>query len=641
MPHKQAVAPPVPRRSRVRIPQIDFRHAARDPIGAGLGQLAATLQAVSISFEGKERADEAAREAQNLKQAEVLFSVIEQEGVELDDRVVIGQLKSIFGREIGSQAPEFIRKNHATRGRIFGKKQQEIINDGVANGQFATVAELDEAYSTVVDGIAKERGQDRDFIAGFFEVTEAKMAEHRATVLQQQASNDLSVAKANFSTELRQAYDDLQGSNDPDAFDDFQDTVADTFSEMRAMAPDDLLSAQEVVANALLEIAQDPSKSEGLDEYLLAANEVVTDPAVRARMAQIVSQAEVAHELRILEASPAERLTLRALMSKISVKMSSGATAEDRNVAGWIKEAQRIPAGAGAVRQLLGDFDTVQKGVGADFGKPTPEQLDALFWLKSQNDIEGMYDYVENLALEWQSHPLGRSTLADMDRTREAEEDGKLLKTASHRDAIRDTLGSDENGWTNSEISQVLSDFISLVEDASPTLNNGQLRVERDRLITQALALRKEDSKIERVTTGEKIVKNKAEADLRLKFERDALDEFNAQRKILEADLAATSANAEKLRLRRFQPGGFAGDVVAKRAEEALAEQDFQSSRHELAQLLKKERELENNIASADAVLRLEIRKAKQGLNNMSPDEALSAAFYTDGAETVVDELLQ
>ena len=634
MPHQPQTGPPRTT-PRVNIPDVDFRHFARDPVGAGLAPLRNTLKAGARSLELKEIAVKDQQAAADLRQAEIFFTAVEAKGVERFEIDALTELEGILGRPIQTQRKSFADRIVGGNGRIFGLEKAKILEAAVINGEFKTSAQLEEFYNAQVEE-AVARNANPTYVAGFFEVTKGDMLRHRTTVVQLNASNTLDAAKAGFGEELRGYFSTFTESNDTDALGDFFDSVADTFSEMQDISPGDLMTAEEVLVDTAFELAANPDNIGFLDEYRDAVDSLLTDPKLRPRLAQLVDQSQAEAEVGLLEATPEQREAVSPLINELSTLLARGEDIPED----MFEKIDKLGGIAGiiAARTTVSNHQAL---AAAKFGDepPSPELIAQL----KTYQIDSRPDRVRAaltpaLKVMLASTPAGLVILNDAIDYLSAEEKGKFAGIREHVGRLEAVLV--EAGVPVEARATAAGDFYTQIFEAEDPLNVSELVSLREAGAKTAIALDDVERRKTRVETGMKVVASPDEGTQLIRAELDRLELLQPVIEKAEGVLEKQVVIAEEFFF-VIKPLGVdvtlgRPEVQAERGLRALAYTDLKSAQSELGGFLDEQRAILDDIDAARIKLARAIRLAPR--DELTEEARTDAAYWLDRSETIVEE---
>jgi hypothetical protein len=378
---------------------------------------------------------------------------------------------------------------------VRGQKVAAEIEDAVTSQQFASVEELDAFYNAKVDEVSKYNEANGSYLDGWFDTSKGALLDARSTVLQQQNEAKLSQARGAVSAEITGAYENMQASNDPEAEDDFKETLAASWDEMAKTMPGDTMRRQEVLVQTLNQLATKPENYEYLDEYAEAIAPYITDVDRRTEVIKLIRQAEIAHERNAEVADKAKSVEATKLVNKMlrerkfsPEEVQKGIAKYGADFADKLNNAMADVHSVNIRRATMGDVTTPQAVVHAGFDIIDKEGSEA-----------GEQFILDNIGV------LSVGAREKLELRIEAREDDGAELVRQHKE---DALGLVAEGLQRDVVDLDIVDQVAIADDVAAVLehNSTLAKPEPEWVARNRVVL---DS-VKRITAREEVKERKA-----------------------------------------------------------------------------------------------------------------------------------
>lgn len=613
MPSKQPFSSTVRRPTGITVPRIDYRAYDHDPVGAGLNALVQSLNSLHGAMKGRDYEEKRAREAQAFKEADIFFTATEARREETSVQKLYTPLAEIFGPQMFAQMPWIKARLQAINGRNAGRKFSAEIDDGIANEQFATVADLDEFYNdrTTQEDLSHP-GSRGAHVAGWFETSQETLLRGRTTVLQQDSARKLSQQRGAHSVELQTAFLDGLISNSPTAAGDFQETLAATLTEMRAEMPGDAMQTDEVVVKTFEIVAGDPDNYPFLDEFYNAMKEegVLVDTDLRSAAVRIMEAAGTAHDTALTDLTQQQRAAVEPLWGSFMLAVQTDDRDEIEKLgdeivkvggAGGLKLIEHVTSSAASFeRNLTAAAPTIDPEFRASVYRAMADPPDYEYL----NDLLKSPDTSYMLANAKDGPPLARY----IQQIVTSGTSGKLAGISS--DFARMKAELSEHGVGEKAQSAARAALITELDGAEEPYNEAQRQAAVRRHTDNAITLDDFDARKAHVISTN-TASSYEESTILLEISDAALQNAVAQRETLDVEYL-DAKTLHNMTLSAAQRAGVVGGIEEQRATRAALEEartDQASVKKEREEALEKEAEAKIQQIRAARINREWLRK--------------------------------
>ncbi len=627
MPHNERLTPKPAQ--RITIPNVDFRQFNRDPIGAGINTLIQTLAIGANRFERKR----VVKEAEDFKQAEVIFSAVEARGEEISEQELLGKLRPIFGDNIYAQGKGLQRRVQGTMGRIRGANVSQELRSRIIGREFETVADFDAAYDELANKVGASHEENGSFVAGWFETTASALREGRATVLQLDNDRKMSQARGAISQEIELGFEAMASSSDPHAQVEFAEVLAGGNAEMELMAPGDALRRQEVLLETFERVALREENFEFIDEFADELKPYITDTDMKNSMETLILQAENRHEARIGKLTLEQREAMQpfqnqlteALLAKNQKKVDE-AIAKMREIGG--------PQAVGPIAAILSLAASFERNRDIGGGGVDDSVFETLLVMRAHGDAAGSRDVVLQNSAAFAGDDTNRAKGFAVLAWADEQEDQDRLQQQSTNFARIDDLTDDEVWKDDAKVI-----WMQKVDAAGPDVT----LQDKARFVTEAV--KESNENLTRVNLSNEILNG--DLDPRNPVEARSLVELREREMTLPLQRQENKSGQlerQRLRMRKRQlstteilqrtipGGGLTTFLIGERSQES---QDFSAIQAELEDLDEKAVDAQIKLDRAE---RVERRLLDDAANGMTFEDRVINVFYHSTAEALADQ---